>query len=853
VQRLHFGEINALATADLNGDGRAEIVASLPGAGTVQLVTVNANGLLAPGTVVWETTFPAALATADLDGDNVPDLVAVDTLTRRVFVALGDGAGGWRSRNVWAIDIEPAGLLVRRGPEGPELVITGGDRRSLVLVDPRTGLSRVTATTRDSHLAFAAADLDGDGVDELLHDSAVLRDTDGYALLSSGSPVGPPTGSMLRVDMDGDGREELVVEEPVRGEIVVYTANGADLIEQRRRAAPKHLMGLRALAGEEGGHDVVWWSAAGYGILAGVDLIPVFSVTQDSIVEVVPLHLDEDTRQDVAVLRQTSSSASEVRLAMRMGDQLVLQEPVYEGGRTTGVAVARLDSDARDDLWVADDAGVTALRSGDGWTPIVAAAVANLAGALAIDLDGDGMLDLVGCDPNGPRGVLATPGTGDGTLGTAVRISDATCTGIRGCDVDGDGQLELVLERVNINENTSTANYANLEILTHASGEWASGGSLYPGLEVLQLAPRCTPDGLSSWTGGSRGLARIDVITGPALVEQGSPPTSSKVLVGDIDADGLDELILDDDPRVMVAYADGAGGFRPTISRARAASPAGSKIVGLGEFDGEPGAELVVAELDVNGRRRHALWAIRGEHLVRIDELATATWEVLGDFDGDGRDELLSRDNDWPALVRPGIPPLLLDREPFDGLVALRAADMDGDGRSDLLASRAPPSPYASSDIYLLRSVASGFTAPRALKLTARLELLGVGDLDHEDGLELVHVTPLVGLTVCRGGDAGPAAHCAATPWTAAPSLLWPAVVDDLDGDGYPDVVLSGNTRDSIILQILRGDGTGRLDPTHSQALADGELHRARLGGEEPRWVLLANDRASLLTLEQTP
>jgi hypothetical protein len=862
IQRLRLGEADALAVADLDSDGRVEVLVSLPHLGVVQLLVANASGQLTPGTIAWQTTFPTALAVADLDGDGSVDLAAVDELTRRVFVALGDGAGAWRSRSQWAIDVEPAALLVRRGPVGPELVLAGADDRSVVLVDPLNGTSKVHAVTRKAHLGLAVADLDGDGIDELIHGDAVLRDTAGYTLDSQSPPVGPATRLLLRIDLDGDGQEELVVEESAQSDLIVYAKDGDRLVEQNRTPSPAEIKGLRGLSRGDGGYDLAWWSAVSYGVLAGDSLHAMSTVEQDSVIELVPMHLDDDGHQDVAVLTEKIEPSSgyeppryssSLRLVMHSNDQLLPLDTVYEGGRASSVVVADLDEDALDDLWIAHDTGVTLLKSGGAWVPEVAAAIAGLTGAYPIDLNGDGTIDLVGCDPIGPRGVLAAYGEGDGKLGAALHLFDTPCARVHGCDIDQDGQPEIVLERSSLNDAGPTVPYANIEVLHTTATGWSSGGNLYPGLEVEQLALRCTSQGLSVWTGGGRGVALADLVAGPALSEQGLSSVSSSAFLGDIDGDGLDELVVDDGPRVMLARADQSGGFAPAVSRARASAAAFGKIVGLGEFDGEPGADLLVAEIDLNGRSTHALWVFRDDRLVRTLELDAAAWDVIGDFDGDGRDELLTRFNGWPELIRPGAKPILLDREPFVGLNALRAADMDGDGRDDLLASAESASRFDPASIYLMRSEGAGFAPQRALAIVARVHLLGIGDLDHDKALDLVHIDPLTSRTVCLRGRTGPAASCKATPWSEAPSLRWPAAVEDLDGDGDADVVLTMGTNEEAQLQLIRGDGAGGLRPTAPQSLVLGALRRARLGGDSPGWVLLTDSASYVLTLESIP
>jgi hypothetical protein len=88
------GQPNGVASADLNADGKADLVVT-HGAGSVSILLGNGRGAFshAPGSPLPVSSPPHLAALGDLDRDAKPDLVVTAHDSHGVFVWRGDGTG----------------------------------------------------------------------------------------------------------------------------------------------------------------------------------------------------------------------------------------------------------------------------------------------------------------------------------------------------------------------------------------------------------------------------------------------------------------------------------------------------------------------------------------------------------------------------------------------------------------------------------------------------------------------------------------------------------------------------------------------------------------------------------------
>ena len=101
-----------LAVADLNGDGRQDIVVTNASSGatvgqTVSVLLGNGDGTFAPRVTYGTGVDPEAVTIADVNGDGKPDLVVANYSDGTISVLLGNGDGTFAPRLTFATGFRP--------------------------------------------------------------------------------------------------------------------------------------------------------------------------------------------------------------------------------------------------------------------------------------------------------------------------------------------------------------------------------------------------------------------------------------------------------------------------------------------------------------------------------------------------------------------------------------------------------------------------------------------------------------------------------------------------------------------------------------------------------------------------
>ena len=693
-----------LEVGDLDADGHQDLIWGGVGVAGVRFGTEDPEQFVLADPIFFAGAVDA-LATGDFDGDGDLDVAALTTFSSEVVVFANDGVGTLTEAQRYSVAVTPTALTsgLLDDDEVVDLATVSAFPAVLEIAygraDLQLGVDRTVATAA-SPQDVSAVDLDGDGDDDLAVACAGARTVSTYRV--EGQTVEPlqslPTpgfpsvlapvrraasqGWDLLVAMRGTGLARVLQND---GSGLLTSGQELDVVDRPRALATTDLDGdtwteAFVLSDDPGAFSVLRPDEGSSGYL-------VESVTPPSangilaVADIVGLTAGGDARLDLLVAFEDANSAT---VLITNGDDALGTSRIQDVSAAPGVDV---------------DGGLVAFRLID---------LGAGQGSTLVTLS-ETHLSLFGTGPSAADQSLLSS-----AAYTTESGAEGTLNGLASADLDGDGLLELV--GYGAGDLCVFDISPELEV-TQVFATSLSGNG-FPGIEQV-IATDVSGDGIPDLV-----LSALNVLFGAGDLSFGDGELANvytsdhAVAVGDFDGDTVPDLAYlryfssSKTLRRTLYLGDGLGGF----------TEQGPTSDPLDTSSGSSTPSLFAVDLDEDGDED--LLAVAGGRILRYDNQgdaqfgppsidgdggSNADWRLV-DFDGDGRLDLLRATE--TAVFRysqaeDGTFTEFSYSMALTGQVPLEVVDFDQDGQLDACVAAT-----ALGEIWFLRSLVGSTPTP---------------------------------------------------------------------------------------------------------------------------------------------
>lgn len=819
------GPSSGVAIGDIDGDGKADLVVSYGFGGYIFVYrNISSSGSLTSSSFSSYTTFATAggsnyVRLADMDNDGKLDIVtaatgnSISVLRNTATSGVINASSFATSANFSTVGNSPADLaLADFDQDGKIDIATTCSNSNAVYVlrnnsTPGT-LSfniAVSFATGISPKELYAVDLDGDGKPDIAvanyssNTISVLRNTSVPGILAAGSfasgvsfPTGTSPWGITAADIDGDGKPDLAVTNYSSSTISVF-----------RNTASSGTFTTASLA-------------------AKVDFN-----TGTNPKDIAAGDIDGDGKVDIAAVNYTSGTFSCFRNIAASGSittASLSKSDFFTNTQPSGLAIGDLDGDGKPD--VATTSNNTSLVSvfrnnPQPAAPTVTSVSPNIAipGA-SVSITGSGFNTTAA---NNVVYFGATKGTV--TSASATTLSAAVPAGASASNISVlNTGLQLVARQP----------YPFLP--TFSNNGAFSFIYFSPKLDYSCLSPSGVAMGdldgdgradfaASSVSGGyvvvfrnisTAGAASFSTVATPSA-GSGSPGI---VRLADLDNDGKLDIVVINSTGISVIRnaSSGIGSFSlaATLNITTAGAPSD---ITLADFDGDGKIDAAItigASNNISVLRNVS--SVGNIALVSASVYTTGLGPrgiCSGDFDGDGKPDIAvtnSADSSMSVLLNTASPGTINPGSFAAGVTfatgrspwGITSADIDGDGRSDLLVAN-----NGSSTFSVFRNTAtsgsissSSFAARVDFTTGSAPKDIASGDLNG-DGKPDVAITNNAAASFSSFRNTAVAGTINAASFDAkndfatstSPTCI---AINDADGDNKPDVIVSNNASNSV-------------------------------------------------------
>ena len=236
----------AVAVADMNGDNRMDLIVTTS-ANVVTVLFGNGDGSFQTSQSYPVGASPASLAIVDANGDGIPDIVTANLLSRDISVLLGNGDGTSQTEQRFSVGLRPSSIVAASldGDSAVDLVLanSGFDNVTLLYGNGNgTFRSRRAFAVGDAPLAVTVADFNGDGKSDIAaanrssNDLSILQGNgDGTFQTQQRFAVGSLPVAVVTADLNADGRLDVVTANSSTDDVSILLGNGDGTFQPEQR------------------------------------------------------------------------------------------------------------------------------------------------------------------------------------------------------------------------------------------------------------------------------------------------------------------------------------------------------------------------------------------------------------------------------------------------------------------------------------------------------------------------------------------------------------------------------------------------------------------------------------------
>jgi hypothetical protein len=514
---------------DFNGDGIPDVV--VPGSSGIWLFVGKGGGVFSPGVLVLAVPGDpyaptvTAIAAADFNGDGKLDLAATyfpeSGARTGILVIFGNGDGTFQAPTYYG-GSAPAYITVgdATGHGYPDIVVPG----ATIYVNDGHGVFSKTIQPSVPGNTIAIGDLNGDGIPDLAtsNGSVALGLGGGKFAPAVGYPVANTGGwysvAMAQLKKSKKGFDDVITGLNSSVSVLLNNGKGQFLDGEWISVPGSGNCGAAADFNGDGKPDLAVPTSNGVTILLGTGSAAApFTVGQPISVSGPACPITGDLNGDgIPDLLFGASGLGGVGAYLGNGDGTFRLASVISVGPATNIVLGDFNYDGKLDF--ADSSNVMALGNGDGIfqspSPILSSLPppGYMDWIVAGDLNKDGWTDLVYVAGIDGAGLYVLMNDQQGGFTQSTVAGDQGFNSLTLADLNGDGNLDVV--------GTAEAAFASIYL-----GNGAGGFTLLP---------------------STLGFPFVDAL--PAQV-------------GDVNGDGIPDLLLPADGSIGIALGKGNGTF----------------------------------------------------------------------------------------------------------------------------------------------------------------------------------------------------------------------------------------------------------------------------------------------------